>query len=244
MAGDASVTARTGDVTLDDSSTPVLAQGSWVSVDIPLSDFTAAGLGGLTDLNQIVLDATADGSDLYIDNLYFYTGGGGGGGGDDLATNGNFETGDFTGWQQAVGSGAQAISMDTPTDGGSFSAALSGNTAPGAGGSTEIKQANLGAGTLALGDVLTISFDVKGTFGPGGQLNVLSFTEFSGEGANLSDQTIISGGIDDWTSYSYDVTLSGSDAGGGFSLAFNPVCGAVAGCFADVFVDNVSIVVN
>ncbi len=159
--------------------------------------------------------------------------------------NGDFETGNFDSWQQAVNSGVQSISNDTPADGGSFSAALSGNTAVGAGGTTEIKQANLGSGgALSVGDVLTIRFQVKGSFGPGGQLNVLSFTEFGGGGADQSDNTIIAGGVDDWTQYDYDVTLSGSDASGGFSLAFNPVCGAVAGCFADVLIDNVSITTN
>ena len=158
--------------------------------------------------------------------------------------NGDFEAGDFSGWQQFVNSGVPMISNDTPANGGSFSAALSGNTAPGNGGTTEIKQANVGAGTLQVGDVLTISFDVKGTFGPGGQLNVLSFTEFGGGGADLSNQTVIAGGVDNWTPQSYQVTLSGADAGGGFSLAFNPVCGAVTDCVADVFIDNVSIVLN
>ena len=156
----------------------------------------------------------------------------------------DFETGDFTGWQQFINSGVQTISMDTPTNGGSFSAALSANTAPGLGGTTEIKQANIGSGTLNVGDVISVSYDVKGTFGPGGQLNVLAFTEFGGGGGDLSDQQVINIGVDDWTNFSYDVTLSGGDASGGFSLAFNPVCGAVADCVADVFIDNVSIVIN
>ena len=165
---------------------------------------------------------------------------GGGDGGGGLAVNGSFETGDFTGWQQFVNSGMQSISSDTP-DTSSFSAALSGNTAVGAAGTTEIKQANLEAGVLALGDVLNIQFDVKGTFGPAGQLNVLSFTEFGGDGATLTNNTTIASGVDNWTHYDYDITLDGPDASGGFSLAFNPVCGAVAGCFANVFIDNVSI---
>ncbi|MEM8684367.1 MAG: family 16 glycosylhydrolase [Pseudomonadota bacterium] len=166
------------------------------------------------------------------------------GGGSNLAVNGDFETGDFTGWSQAVGSGVQSISTDTPADGGTWSASLSANTNPGDGGTTEIKQANLGAGTLSVGDVVTVSFDVKGTFGTGGQLNVLSFTEFGGGGADLSDNRIISGGVDDWTTQTFDVTLSGTDASGGFSLALNPVCGAVAGCVSNVLIDNVSITVN
>jgi len=210
-------------------------------------ELTATGFGDAT--SRVLFDLGAEIGEVYIDDvsLVVSTGGGGGGGGGggtgDLAVNGDFETGDFTGWQQFINSGLQSISTDMPA-GGMFSGAISGNTAPGAGGTTEIKQANLGAGTLAVGDVLTITFDVRGTFGPGGQLNVLSFTEFGGGGADLSDQTVIAGGVDNWTTQSYNVTLSGSDAGGGFSLAFNAVCGAVTDCVADVFIDNVSIVTN
>ncbi|MDJ0814508.1 MAG: hypothetical protein QNJ23_12345, partial [Woeseiaceae bacterium] len=68
-----------GEVTLDNASTPALVQGSWVSVDIPLADLQAAGLASLADLNQIVFDPTADGSTVYVDNLYFYNDVGGGG---------------------------------------------------------------------------------------------------------------------------------------------------------------------
>jgi hypothetical protein len=209
--------------------------GNWVSVDIPLTDFTGV------DMSQAIQFKFDGNGTIFIDNLYFFSGGGGAGG--ELAVNGDFETGDFTGWEQFVNSGTQSFSSDTP-DASTFSAALSGNTAVGAGGTTEIKQANLGSGGgLALGDVLNIQFDVKGTFGPGGQLNVLSFTELGGGGGTLNDNTVIAGGVDNWTHYDYNVTLAGPNADGGYSLAFNAVCGAVVGCFADVLIDNVSIIV-
>ena len=230
--------------------TPVATTGNWNTYEIPLADFTAVNPSAV---NRLGFFNARDGGDvllagtLYLDDIHFTTVGGSGGGGaaGELAVNGGFETGGFDDWQQFVNSGVQSISTDTPANGGSFSAALSANTAVGAGGTTEIKQANLGSGGgVALGDVLTIQFDVKGTFGPAGQLNVLSFTEFGGGGGDLSNNTTIAGGVDNWTHYEYDVTLSGPDASGGFSLAFNPVCGAVAGCFADVLIDNVSIVIN
>ncbi len=228
--------------------TPVATSGDWSTYEIPLADFPGATL---TAVDVIGFWNARDGGgalvygQLYLDDIHLATSGDGGGTAEgELAVNGDFETGNFDAWEQFVNSGVQSISSDTPSNGGSFSAALSGNTAIGAGGTTEIKQANLGAGALAVGDVLTIRFQVKGSFGPGGQLNVLSFTEFGGGGADQSDNTIIAGGVDDWTQYDYDVTLSGSDASGGFSLAFNPVCGAVAGCFADVLIDNVSITTN
>ena len=69
-----------GELTFDNASTPALTQGSWVSLDIALADLQAAGLASLADLNQIVLDPTADGSTVYVDNVYFYNDAGGGGG--------------------------------------------------------------------------------------------------------------------------------------------------------------------
>ena len=211
-------------------------------------DFTGRTTGAAVTAITLIFDNGTAGDALNDPTNWTFlfddielTGGGGGAGGE-LAVNGDFETGDFTGWQVFLNSGTQSISSDTP-DASSSSAALSGNTAVGLAGTTEIKQANLEAGALALGDVLNIQFDVKGTFGPGGQLNVLSFTEFGGGGANLSNNTTIVGGVDTWTHFDYNVTLDGPDASGGYSLAFNPVCGAVVGCFADVLIDNVSIVV-
>ena len=51
-----------GELTFECGSTPALTQGSWVSLDIALSDLQAAGLASLADLNQIVLDPTPDGT--------------------------------------------------------------------------------------------------------------------------------------------------------------------------------------
>ena len=210
-------------------------------IEVTATDDNGGGDFGEVD-SRVLFDMGAEIGEVYIDDVSLVVSTGSGPAAGELAVNGDFETGGFDNWEQFVNSGVQAISTETPPNGGSFSAALSANTAVGLAGTTEIKQANLGSGGgVALGDVLNIQFDVKGTFGPGGQLNVLSFTELGGGGGTLSDQTVVSGGVDDWTRYDYNVTLGGPDASGGFSLAFNPVCGAVAGCFADVFIDNVSI---
>jgi hypothetical protein len=220
---------------------PVL--NTWTSYSVPISSL---GTPNALDLIMLFPDYGANAGAVYrLDNVMLLLDSGGGGGGplvsgDELAVNGDFETGDFSDWAQFLNSGVQAISTDTP-DASSSSAALSGNTSVGAGGTTEIKQANVGAGSLALGDVLRIQFDVKGTFGPGGQLNVLSFTELGAGGGTLNNNTVISSDLTAWTHFDYDITLDGGNAEGGYSLAFNAVCGAVAGCFSDVLIDNVTI---
>lgn len=44
----------------------------WVSLDIPLADFTAAGMTAQTDLNQIIIGSLPAGtSTVYVDNVYF-----------------------------------------------------------------------------------------------------------------------------------------------------------------------------
>jgi len=50
--------------------TPALEE--WVSLDIPLADFTAAGMTAQTDLNQIIIGSLPAGtSTVYVDNVYF-----------------------------------------------------------------------------------------------------------------------------------------------------------------------------
>ena len=48
-----------------------LTQGSWQTLEIPISDFQATGLAGVTELSQIILESTVAGVKLYLDNLYF-----------------------------------------------------------------------------------------------------------------------------------------------------------------------------
>jgi hypothetical protein len=50
------------------TSTPALATGTWVSLDIPLADFT--GLQSTAHLAQLILSGNMD--TVYIDNVYFH----------------------------------------------------------------------------------------------------------------------------------------------------------------------------
>jgi hypothetical protein len=56
---------------------PVLKTGEWVSLDIPLSDFT--GLTSTANMAQIVLASEGTIFSILVDNMYFYKDGGGGG---------------------------------------------------------------------------------------------------------------------------------------------------------------------
>ncbi len=56
------------ELTLDDNSTPPLATGSWVSIDVPLSDFTS--LTTRAHLAQLII--SGDPNTVYVDNVYFH----------------------------------------------------------------------------------------------------------------------------------------------------------------------------
>ena len=56
------------EVTLSDATTPALATGSWVSIEIPLTDFT--GLTTKAHLAQMVL--SGDLPTVFVDNVYFH----------------------------------------------------------------------------------------------------------------------------------------------------------------------------
>ena len=60
------------EITLDANTTPGLATESWVSIDLPLSDFP--GLTTKGSLAQMII--SGDPNTIYVDNVYFYSGGG------------------------------------------------------------------------------------------------------------------------------------------------------------------------
>lgn len=60
----------------DASSTPALTTGSWVSYDVAIEDFVAAGLARRANLSQLVVVGRVDGvaglANVYLDNIYLY----------------------------------------------------------------------------------------------------------------------------------------------------------------------------
>lgn len=164
----------------------------------------------------------------------------------ELAVNGGFETGDFTGWTLfpgSLGTAGQVISSVNPSS-GTFSANLI-ETAPAA---NIIKQANLLPGAWTEGQQIDISFDIRGTAVAGGVLFAEFFSEISGGGTSSS--VILGGGPlfpdanpDVWTPYNF-TAFAGPDTSGGVTLQFNAACAPIEGCNADYFIDNVSIVAD
>lgn len=223
-------------------------QGEWVSYDIPLSDFT--GLTARANIAQFIfVGRPIKLNTIFLDNIYFYkgetTGGGGGGGGtgNNLAVNGDFETGTTSGWTVFDAQGGTFAVVDTNPKTGTWAGKLSNGEAQ----EIVIKQANLSAGTIQAGASVTISFDMRGALqGDGGVIFAELFSEITPEGVSKSE--ILGGGAPisptaDWKAYTYTTTL-GSNVSGGVTLQLKTACGAVSGCAVEAYFDNVTITVN
>ena len=109
-------------------------------------------------------------------------------GAQELLTNGDFETGDFTGWQEFP-SAPGNITIASPGSSSSFAANINNTTAPSA---SLIKNANIGLGTVAADEDVMVSIDVKGSTAIGGVVFVELFSEISGGGVSKSE--ILGGG--------------------------------------------------
>ncbi|MGI9270543.1 MAG: hypothetical protein ACR2QT_02115 [Woeseiaceae bacterium] len=253
-----------GPLTFDAGSTPALTQGGWVSLDIPLSDMQAAGLANLSDINQLVFDPAADGTAVYVDNVYFYSDTGGSGGGTGAATgelvlNGDFEDG-LNGWvifdSSNSGQGG-TISAGAPNSSLSSGANSARIYSVGPSQFPLLKLERLSEGVLANGASVTVSFDwynpvqtVDSTVGPivGNNVVIVQLlTELTGDnGATTEDliapPTFLTAGPN-WQSESF-TTVLGADAGGGVSLFFQTNTGGNANAEMDLYIDNVSVFIN
>jgi hypothetical protein len=234
------------------SYTPVATSGNWATYAIPLADYTATNLAAADNLgfwNPVDGSGLAFGM-LYVDDVYFsLEGSGGGGAAGEIAVNGGFESGDFTGWTQfEATSGDQTVNTgmagDTSSE-GTFHLEID-NTA--AGTNSLIKQERVGFGTVTPGIPWTVTFDARGSFGPGGVAFAQVFSETAGGNENCTGCGILGSApltLDAdptvWTSFTFSGTAGPTTES--LTLQLEAVTGG-AGSFANVFYDNISIVVN
>ncbi len=162
----------------------------------------------------------------------------------DLAINGDFETGDFTGWEQfPTGPGQQTVTNVNPSS-GTFAGSISNDVNF---SNSLIKQANLAAGQLTAGQAVSIQFDARGSYAvPGGVAFAEFFTELSGGGTSSAE---ILGGAplainpdpNVWTTFNF-ATVVGPDSSGGITLQLGATNGP--GNPTNMWYDNVSITVD
>ena len=162
-----------------------------------------------------------------------------------VAVNGSFETGDFTGWTQfPSGPGQQTVNSNMPGDtssDGIFHAVINNDVAL---SNSIIKNANIGIGVVAPNSPYTITFDARGSYAvPGGVAFAEFFSELSGGGTSKAE--ILGGSplaIDPdptvWTSFIFTGT-TGPDVSGGVTLQLGAANGP--GVPTEMFYDNIVV---
>ena len=160
----------------------------------------------------------------------------------ELAVNGGFETGDFTGWTEFPSAFGPASVQDTTVSSGTYAAYLPCSVE--AACDQVIKNANIGIGVVNPGDTVTVTFDLNNTAAAGGVAFVELFSELDGGGTSKSEILLANGaGTNGWETFSFTTTL-GPDVSGGISLQLKAACGPVAGCTSEAYFDNVSVTVE
>ena len=156
----------------------------------------------------------------------------------ELITNGDFELGDTSGWQQFLPAGA-TFNATTDANSGVFSGELL-NPASAAG--AVVVQRNKGIGAVKPGDNVVISFAAKGEGAVGGIVFVEFFSEIDGGGVSANE--LLGGGplsfSSDWQNYCFS-TSAGADVSGGLTLQIAAITGAAAGSFSNISIDDVSM---
>lgn len=156
----------------------------------------------------------------------------------DFTDNGDFETGDTSGWVSfPTANSTFDITMDANS--GSFAGTVFNDDSA---SSAVVKQANVGVGVVNPGDLIDIKFSAKGEGVAGGVVFAEFFSELSGGGVSSSE---ILGGAplaltDQYQDFVFQA-VAGSDVSGGITLQFAVVTGADAGSTSSLFVDDVSI---
>jgi hypothetical protein len=163
----------------------------------------------------------------------------------ELTNNGGFESGDFTGWTQfPTGPDQQFVTNVNPSS-GTFSGEINNSQTA---SNSLFKQANIGIGIVNPGDIVTISFDARGSFTTGGVAFAEFFSELAGGGTSSAE--ILGGaplGINAdpnvWTTFNF-TAIAGPDVSGGVTLQLGATNGGFTNPNAHMWYDNVSVSVQ
>lgn len=177
------------------------------------------------------------------------------GGGGAALINGDFETGDFTGWTQTPDAGTNVapgiITLVTSAP-ASRAGAVARLEAAGDGvaGSQDVLLTQVMAtGTLNVGDTIDVSFDLYGSLAGAGGVVFVELIYLDVNGIDTGVRSFVGGGAPKvpsttWTTYSDSIVVPAGDVSGGVKLQLKSSCGPVSGCGVDAYFDNVSATIT
>ncbi|GAB7220670.1 carbohydrate binding domain-containing protein [Vibrio comitans] len=143
-----------------------------------------------------------------------------------VVVNGDFETESLDPWY-SIGGGS--VTLD------SGAARLQA----GNGAESRIKANGIGAGVINPNQTITVSFSYRGEAVDGGVANAI--IHFIGDGVTGTEVINMPAPTAEWQSYSQEMVVSaGTSAGLDFTIG--GVCGAVATCSVDLYLDNIAVV--
>ncbi|MFC2186945.1 hypothetical protein ACFCT7_06450 [Fulvivirgaceae bacterium LMO-SS25] len=224
---------------------PGLATGQWVSLDIPLSDFT--GLTTRQNISQVILVGRPIGATtIHIDNLYFYKASSGGGGsetGDAIFAESFDQASSINSWEKIADANSSEASIEWLSEAGVEGGAMqvSGRNPSTAAGKAYIFQTPKSGLDFGGKTNVRLTFDLK-LNGPLVAAAVHLQTIFPGIGATNNFDLQAKGlSESEWTSFSYE--FNGVDgAADNFIMHFNIASGAVEGAGGVILIDNIRLV--
>jgi hypothetical protein len=230
-------------INVNPSSNPAMAQGSWLQFDIPFTELESNGLGGKSNIQQVVIDLVNSG-EVYIDNIYFYKPavGGGSTGILDLQFN---DAASINDWERIGDANSSDASIDWISDGGVEGGAMqiSGTNPSDAAGKAYIFQLDTTSLDYDGATEVRLTFDLK-LAAPLTAAAVHLQTDIPGLGV-VNNFDLQNQGLNESTYTSYSFDFSGVDPGATtFIIHFNFASGAVVGAGGVLLVDNVKLVKN
>jgi len=229
-------------INVNASSSPAIAQGEWLQFDLPFTELQNLGIGGFSNIQQVVVDLGNTG-EVYIDNIYFYKPAASGG--SSIFETGFDDASSVDNWMRLADANSDEAAIAWISDGGVEGGAMqvTASNPSDAAGKAYIFQLDVSDVNYDGATDVQLTFDLK----LGAPLVAAALhlqTNIPGTGV-VNNFDLQNGGLNETTYTSYSFDFSGVDpAGTIFTIHFNFASGAVEGAGGTLLVDNIRLVKN
>ncbi len=229
-------------IPVNSTSSPAIAQGTWLEFNIPFSVLTSNGLAGSSNIQQIVVDLVNSG-EVYIDNIYFYkTSSSGSSSIVDIPFN---DAASVTNWVRLADANSDEAAIEWISDAGVEGGAMqiSGTNPSSAAGKAYIFQLDATDLNFDGATNVQLTFDIK-LAEPLVAAVVHLQTNIPGVGV-VNNYDLQGKGLVEGTYTTFTIDFAGVDPSATtFMIHFNIASGAVEGAGGKVLIDNIKLVKN